>query len=162
MFMHMFFSYRRAVRWQKPKLKIYTNSMLEIKTGGSLVQRMGPDLKQDISLLDRLHKLPSPCPITKPCFKNKETNKHALLLIRWIMYRDGDRLVRTVWEILGAVYLVNSSLSDTCHDLQLSDLNIWPQMSKALSTQPSQFSCVWLDSPCIPELMCIQQAVILQ
>lgn len=35
-------------------------------------------------------------------------------------------------------------------------------MSKDLCSEPGKFSCVWLDSPQIPELMCVQQAVILQ
>lgn len=53
------------------------------------------------------------------------------------MYWDGDMFGRTVREIVGAAYLLNSFLSGTCHDLQLSDLYIWPQMSKACALSPA-------------------------
>lgn len=73
----------------------------------------------------------------------------------WQVYKDSARDCR-------GMHLLNSSLSNTRHDLQLCDLNICPQMSKGLCSEPGKLSSVWLDSPRIPELMCVQQAVILQ
>lgn len=73
----------------------------------------------------------------------------------WQVYKDSARDCQ-------GMHLLNSSLSNTCHDLQLCDLNICPQMSKGLYSKPGKLSSVWLDSPWIPELMCVQQAVILQ
>lgn len=74
------------------------------------------------------------------------------------MHRDGDRFVRTAPQLLGAENLLKSALSNTSHDLQFCDFNIWPQMSKGFFSQPSKFS----SSVQIPELMYIQQTVELQ